>query len=354
MRGVTREPVSVLAIGADYRTAGAAIRERLAAAARAFHPWLAGRGARAIAGGFVLSTCHRVEFYLAVRDPFAAEREMRAFAADTTGTDALGPSAPVRRAMGANAVRHLCRVASGLDSMVLGEHAISGQVRRAIAEARAAGTFVESLTPVAAAALASSGRVRSETTLADGSASIAGVAVQSLVEEGALENARVLIVGAGPVGREAAARLARRRPASIAIASRSITHARQVAARIEADAVALDEVPRRLAIASVCVAAIRTPGWRLSAAAVAASRTTDAVPLVLVDLSQPRAFDPAVAALAGVRLVTVDDLGPAASAVLARRRAAVPAAEAIVADESRRAMAKLAAHDTRWVYEAVS
>ena len=354
MRGVSDEPVGLLAVGADYRSADAGIREALAAAARGFHPWLARGGSRATAGGFVVSTCHRVEFYLAAREPFEAARELRAFVVNASGVDALAPSAPGHRVSGEAAVRHLCRVACGLESMVLGEHEISGQVRRAVSEAREAGPLPAVLNVAAAAAFASSGRVRSETTLSHGAASIAGVAVHWLANEGLLENAHVLIVGAGPVGREAATRLARRRTASITIASRSRHHALEVASNVGVSATDLSGVPRLLETATVCLAAIRTPGWRLAVDDLSAARGTAAGPLTLVDLSLPRAFDPGMAALPGIRLLTLDDLGPAAVAVRQRRRSAVPKAEAIVADEARRACAALAARARFWMQEAAS
>jgi glutamyl-tRNA reductase len=350
---MTSDRMTVLVLGVDYRVAGAKAREALTEAAGAFHAWLASSGSPAIAGGFVVSTCHRVEFYVAVSDAERALEGLRAFAARMTGSDLLGEPIGVVRA-GRTAVEHLCRVASGLESMVLGEHEISGQVRRAVLEARAAGVLSAVLGPVAAAALTASGRVRSETALGRGSRSLAGVAVQWLGREGVLTDARILIVGAGVVACEAAARIARCPIRQMTVASRSRAHADQLAARCGASAADLDAVVGHAARADVCVTAIRASGWRIDAAALSAARADRQRPLVVVDLSLPRACDPAIADLPNVRVVTIDDLGTAAAAVEASRRAAVPRAEAIVAAETDRAWRRLAGSRCRAAGAAVA
>lgn len=354
MRRVTDQAPAVLLIGADYRRANAPQREPLAAVAAGFHSWIDKRRSRCISEGFAVSTCHRVEFYVATGDVSAATTELRALAQSLTGTDPLGPQAPLTHASGASAIRHLCRVTSGLESMLLGEHEISGQVRRAALDARTVGALGPTLNAVVTAALTCSGRVRAETRLGQGSASLASVAVQSVARAVHLSRARVLLIGAGAVAREAARRLVRHQPEAFSIASRSREHARTLAREVNGQALDLGAIPAALGGSDVCIAAIGGTANRLGEAALSGLRDFQLRALSIVDLSLPRLFDSSATSVPGVRLLSIDELGLAAEAVRAHRVSAVPAAEAIVEDETRRALARLDIIASRLVREAVA
>jgi glutamyl-tRNA reductase len=354
MRRLKDLPAIALLAGADYRNTPALEREALVKVAAGFHQWVDARRSESIAEGFALSTCHRVEFYVATSDVAAATKELRTFARSLTGTDALGPAEVLTRAKGAMAIGHLCRVTSGLESMVLGEHEISGQVRRTALDARAAGAVGPILNAAVAAALTCSGRIRTETSLGHGSASLAGVAVQSLAREVDLTRSRVLVIGAGSVSREAARRLVRHRPLTLTIASRSHEHARALAAEVAGASLGLHSLPEALGDHDACLAAITASSPVVGITDLAGLRDFQHRPLAIADLSLPRVFDSRVASVPGVRLITIDDLGTAAETVRARRLAAVPTAEAIVHDETRRAMARLDAMAARLVHEAVA
>ena len=341
MRRVTGPAPAVLLIGADYRRANAPQREPLAAVAAGFHSWIDKRLSRCISEGFALSTCHRVEFYVATGDASAATNELRALAQSLTGTDPLGPQGPLTHLDGGSAIRHLCRVTSGLESMLLGEHEISGQVRRAALDARTVGALGPTLSAVVTAALTCSGRVRNETQIGQGSASLASVAVESAARALNLSRSRVLLIGAGAVAREAARRLMRHQPESLSVASRSHEHARALAGEVNGQALDFGAIPGALGDSDVCIAAISGTANRLGEAALSGLRDFQLRALSIVDLSLPRLFDSSATSVPGVRLLSIDELGVAAETVHAHRLSAVPAAEAIVEDETRRALARL-------------
>jgi glutamyl-tRNA reductase len=239
---------------------------------------------------------------------------------------------------GLAAIRHLGRVAAGLDSLVIGEHEISGQLRRALVDARASGEAGLLIERVIHAALRAGGRVRAETGLAEGALSVAGASV-AFAERflSTLEHRAALVVGAGEVGGTVASLLARRR-AAVSIASRSFHHAGDVAARVGGTAVALADVLPTIGLSDAVFVAVRTPGWSIDAAACAAvMRARQSRPLLVLDLSVPRAVARDASRLDGLALFDVDDLGSVRLATERRRLAAVPLAERIVDDEAARA-----------------
>jgi len=254
--------------------------------------------------------------------------------------DAVGPDAiaSTYRRVGADAIEHLCRVACGLDSMIVGEAEIAGQIRRAAAAARQAGTLGVFLERVLAGALRASGRARSETRIAQGALSAATAAV-SIAEHalGPLDDRTVLVIGAGEAGRQALARFTRRRTGRLIVASRSLHHARDAAARSGAEVADIHQLAPILAEADAVVAAMRGDAYVVSAEALPERAGR---PLLAVDLSVPRALDPAIAALPGVTLRTVDDLGEVVRESVARRRREIPKVERIAHEEAVRAYAQ--------------
>jgi glutamyl-tRNA reductase len=320
--------MDLVLIGASHRTASVDVRGRLAAAAAGYPAWLATHGARAMAEVVVLSTCHRVEVLACARDADEAEASIRSGLFGDAGD---GSALYTRR--GQDAVVHLARVASGLDSLIVGEAEISGQVRRALAAACAAGTAGPILSRVVAGALRASGRARAGTRIGAGTISAASAAV-SLLEDtwGTLEDKAVLVLGAGEAARQALHRLRRRRAARLFVASRSPHHAEQAAARSGAAVTPLGDLAATLLEVDGVIAAARATGVLIDRAACAVRRRD----VRIVDLSIPRVVDPAVADLAGVTLHTVDDLGDIVRESLRGREREIPRAERILIDEAGR------------------
>ena len=330
--------MDVLCLGTSHRLAGVDARARLAAPVSDVGRWLldASSHAPAVRELLLLATCHRVECYAVVSDIAAAEAQLRAALSPVSGDEGL-----IAPRIGLDAVRHLARVTCGLDSVIVGEAEIAGQIRRAAETARGAGTLGPCLERVLAGALRASGRARSETGISRGVTSLASSAValaSGLL--GSLTHRTVLVAGAGQAGRQALARLTRLGPARLFVASRSARHAAEAAAVAGADVIALSDVASRLGEVDLIVAALHAP-VQLCEAGQVPDRTTR--PLVAIDLSVPRALDPAIGQWRGVTLKTVDDLGDLARRSTARRLAEVPRAERIAADESARAYAQVMA-----------
>jgi glutamyl-tRNA reductase len=328
--------MNLLLIGTSHRTATVDLRSRLSLSVQdAAAQLLRAPGAAGISELCVLATCHRVEFYLVARDVDAAEDELRRLVVRLAGDDLLAPGPSRYRHAGPAAVEHLCRVAAGLDSMIVGEAEIAGQIRRAIAHAKATGSAGVFLDRVVSGALRAGGRARAETRIGAGAMSAATAAV-SVVEQSldSLAHASVLVVGAGQAGRQALERLARRRTGRLTIASRSSHHARDAAEKTGAMAVSLDRVAEAAVLSDAVIAATISPAYVITPETYAGVAPRSRV---LVDLSVPRVIAPAVADIPGVSLRTVDDLGEFVRASAARRAAEVPRVERIVRDEAQRA-----------------
>jgi glutamyl-tRNA reductase len=326
--------MDLLLVGASHRTAPVDVRGRLAArAATLAAGWRPPHAGGARHELFVLSTCHRVEVLAAVGDVEAADAELRRTLVERDAVD----GALVSR-VGQTAVDHLCRVAAGLESLIVGEAEISGQVRRAAAAGRAAGLVGPLLDRVVAGALRASGRARSETRIGQGAMSAATAAVALLEAAWSTAEPRaVLVIGAGEAARQALGRLAKRRVGRLLVASRSPHHAGQAARMAGAEVVAIDRLPAAIAEVDGVIAATRAAGFVVDAAMCrAASAASAHRRLAIVDLSVPPVVDPAVALVPGVVLRTVDDLGEVVRGSIDRRAREVPRVERIVADEAAR------------------
>ncbi len=327
-------------LGVSHRTAPIALREQLnyppAELEAALLDWrLAGRGELVI-----LSTCNRLELY-AVRAPGAAEpafEALLAFVSETRGHSAAELSDKFYRLTGSAASAHLGRVAAGLDSMVLGEPQILGQVAGAHALAAAHGAVGPVLGALFRAAVHTGKRARAETSISRHPSTISSVAVR-LAEQaaGPLAERQVLVIGAGQMAELAVQALRGRGASWITIANRTAARAAALAGRWGAQAVALDDLPQALAAADVALAVTGAPGFVLTpenAGPALAARPER--PLVLIDIAVPRDVDPALRVLPNVRYYDLDDLETHLHGGLAERQQAVPRVEAIVAEEMAR------------------
>jgi glutamyl-tRNA reductase len=328
--------MSITVLGVNHRTAPLEVRERFAHAPREIAASLervlaVGEGAR---GGVLLSTCNRTEFYLAELDDAAPE------AVWTLLSERLGDGRSaveygyIRRDR--EAVRHLYRVSAGLDSMILGESQIQGQVREAWEVSKAqAGPVLHRLFQ---SALLVGARVRSETGLGTGAASApsAAVAVAAKIFT-QLAGRAALILGAGDVAELAAQCLVAEGVRVTLVANRTYERARAIAEELHARALPLDEAWEHFAEADIVLCSTAAPHavvtWDRVAAAVARRQGR---PLCILDLAVPRDVEPAVAQLENVFLYDIDDLQAVAAQATAGRRRDIPAAEHIVSEEVER------------------
>jgi glutamyl-tRNA reductase len=331
----------LVVVGLSHRTAPVAFREQAAltqSTARALLGDL--RAMPGVSAAAVLSTCNRTEAYAVVappagvaplRDALAARGRLRSEQVAAAGYAHTGP----------DALRHLFRVASGLDSMVVGESEIQHQVRAAAAMAAEEDTL-GILDETFRDAVATGRRVRRETGIGRGPVSTASVCVELARHAlGNLTGRRALIVGAGPMASSGARALARNGAAQIVVANRTLAHARRLAAELGGRGIGLSALVAEVARADLVVACTGAPAPVLRRAEVAqAVRGRADRPLVIVDLAVPRDVEASVASLDGVVLLDMDDLRLTTEANRAGRAIEALRGEAIVAREVARCIGR--------------
>lgn len=329
----------LLALGVSHNTAPVALRERLALvdsqAVALLHDLVA---EAAIAEAVVISTCNRTEAYLVVDDPVAAESALLgrlAAQADLRPTELAAVAYTPRNC---DAARQLFRVASALDSMIVGEAEVQGQVRRAYERARAAGTTGPLTNRLFTAALAAGKRVRSETRVGAGGASVSSVAVDlARGVVGELSQRDVLVIGAGETAELTARALAQRGVRTIFLANRHAGRARSLAERFGGSVLSLDELPGQMEVADIVVASTASPHpivGREELELVMQAR--GGRPLALIDIAVPRDIDPSCGDLEGVTLYDMDDLQATVTRTLDARAGEEAKAQALVEEEIQR------------------
>jgi glutamyl-tRNA reductase len=323
--------------GVDHRSAPLSVRQRLAVDAQHATEWLhVLRGSGWAAEAMLLSTCNRAEAYVVSGSPEAATLALSALRSLVPEAPAEGEGVYVRRT-GEDAALHLFRVAAGLESAILGETEIQGQVKEAHRVGLEAGSVGPFLDRLVRGALHAGKRARTETEVSRGAVSHGQAAVEVVRSVfGDLARRTVLVVGAGEMARLAALALAGRPGASYVVANRTPAPAADLAQRLGGVAVALEDVPARLRDAHVAVFA--TPARILTRAALeeAVSRRRD--PLVILDYGVPRNVELPEEPLPGVFSFDLEAIEALMQRGLSARRLAVPAVETIVAEE----MAKFA------------
>lgn len=316
----------VLAIGMSHKTAAVELRERLALSDWQAEPLLAELVADdAIDEVAAISTCNRTELYLVTRDAVAAEAAVLGRMAKRAGIRPTELAPAIFSLRNCDAARHLFRVSAGLESMVVGEAEVLGQVRRSYDTALDAGTTGGQLNRLFHSALRTGKRVRTETAIGERSLSVSTVAA-SLAREliGDLAGRRVVILGAGETAELAAKALTAAGADSVFLANRRRDRALALAQRFDGSAVPLDMLPEHLLRADAVIGATSSPHPIVTAdelAEVVAQRRGR--PLLLIDLAVPRDIEAACADLDGVSVYDIDDL----KAVVDRNRS-VRAAEA--------------------------
>jgi glutamyl-tRNA reductase len=326
----------LLLLGVSHRTAPVDLRERLDFASRDLGAAAEALGARpATAEGVVLSTCNRAELYVAAEDVDHARTDLITFLSEYHHLPKAVFVPHLFERQGAEAVHHLFRVASGLDSLVVGEPQVLGQVKEAYAaasERRSAGPFLNKLFT---ASFAVGKRVRTETALGEGAVSVSFAAVQLARKIfGKLKGRHVLVVGAGEMGKLTAQHLRGQGVGDIVITSRTLAHAEALAREVNGTAAPWSELMTALGHADIVITATGSQQPILSRAhieSVMGRGRRD--PLFITDIAIPRDVDPAAAELEQVFLYNVDDLQAVVQENLSRRTAEIQRAEAIVAEE---------------------
>jgi len=329
----------LLALGVSHKTAPLDLRERLSltegSAAGALRELTAAEGIHEAAA---ISTCNRTELYLIVSDPVEAESTALGVLtrqAEIRPTELLGHLYSLRAG---EAARHLFRVTAGLDSMILGEAEIQGQVKRAYELALVENATGPILNRLFRGALAAGGRARDETGISRRGVSISSVAVELAQRTlGDLAERRVLVIGAGETAELVARALVARGVTTVFIANRRYDRAIGLAQRFGGRAVRFDELPTQLEAADIVVSATNSPHHIVERDDLSqVMRERGGRPLLMIDIAVPRDVDPACREIPGVSLHDVDDVQQIVATNTGEREAEARRAEQILAAELER------------------
>jgi glutamyl-tRNA reductase len=330
--------VQIVVVGLNQNSAPLPVRERLA-----FVPGELPRALEALRNhvpeGFILSTCNRVEIYGIAGHADSGAHLLSRFLAEARGfpVDDLRPL--LYSYAHEAAVAHLFRVASGMDSMVVGEGEVLSQVRSALDAANDAGTLGPVLRRLGSAAVGAGKRVRARTAIGRNPLSVVTLALQAAAAHGRpVAGASILVLGAGETAETVLRHLQRGATRRVTVASRRLERAAALAAQYGATAISFEAVAEALADADIVVGCTSAPEVVIHAADIAAARVAESAKLLCLDMGVPRDIDPDVRTLPGVTLVDLDQLQAAAEENRTRRTREVEAAEIVVGAEVERFM----------------
>jgi glutamyl-tRNA reductase len=328
-------------IGVNHKTAPVEVRERLAISEsrlpEALHQFTRHPG---VDEGMILCTCNRVELVARTRNGSA---DLRGFLSEYFRVEvpALDPHLYEYREK--DAIRHLFRVTSSLDSMVVGEPQILGQVKEAYATARAVGAVHSQLDQLLTRAFAVAKRVRSETAVGSSAVSVASVAVELAKKIfGSLNGKHVYLVGAGKMSELAARHLLAHGAAAIFVANRTYDRARQLAAKFDGQAIRFEELYDTCDRADIVITSTGAPHaiFRREHGELFLSRRKNR-PMFFIDIAVPRDVDPEMNKLDGIFIYDIDDLQQAVSTHVEDRHKEAERAEAIITVEVERFQSRL-------------
>lgn len=334
--------MSFYTLGISHTTAPVAIRERLSFSAEQIPVALADlRKLPGVTEAAIVSTCNRTEIYAHLDN--APDAALADWLAAVRGSDDPEVRARFYAHSGAAAARHLFRVASGLDSMILGEPQILGQIKQAYELAQSNGGAGNMLHRLFQQAFAVAKQVRTDTPIGSNPVSVAYAAVhlarQIFADFGRLT---ALLIGAGETVELAVRHLRQQGTQRMIIANRTLSRAHHLAEEVGGYAIGLHEIPVHLPEADIVIAASGSPEPLLTRATVAAAlKTRKHRPMLMVDIAVPRDIDPAAAELSDVYLFTIDDLQHAVEDGLRSRREAAKEAEVIIEAQVRHFMEQM-------------
>lgn len=331
----------ITCIGLSHHTAPVEVRERHAfPPSRMAETLVALRDYQAVREAVMLQTCGRLEIYAELDDYETGVAQVKSFLSNFRhGTTPYDIDSYLYTHLGHEAVEHLFRVCTGLDSMLIGEAEILGQVKEAYVAATRAKSLGRTLHRLFRDALAAGKAARARTPIAKESVSVATAAVEAArAHLGSLEGATVLVVGAGKMGRTAVRRLRQEGAHRVIVANRTLSRSRELVADAGlGEAVEFPDLNDALAAADVVVASTGSSQFVIDEELVrAAMATRPQRPLFVVDIAVPRDVDPAVTNVDGVSLVDIDGLKSVVDERIEVRREAIPAVEEIIGEYARR------------------
>lgn len=338
--------MTLLALGINHKTAPVALRERVTFSPDQLEQALNSLLAQPLVqGGVVLSTCNRTELYLSVEQQENLQEQLVAWLCDYHKLSVDEVRKSLYWHHDNDAVSHLMRVASGLDSLVLGEPQILGQVKKAFADSQRGHSLSSELERMFQKSFSVAKRVRTETEIGASAVSVAFAActlARQIFES--LSTVNVLLVGAGETIELAARHLHQHKVKKLMIANRTRERAQALADEVGAEVISLPEIDSRLAEADIIISSTASPlpiiGKGMVERALKQRRNQ---PMLLVDIAVPRDVEPEVGKLPNAYLYSVDDLQAIIESNMAQRQAAAVQAETIVLQESSEFMSWLRA-----------
>ena len=323
-------------IGINHKTAPIELRERIAISRDELPETTRALAAEpGVAECMILSTCNRVEILAAVESP---ETDIAGFLHRQFGLDPALLAPHIYKHLDQDAVRHLFRVAASLDSMVVGEPQILGQVKEAYGVARTAGAVGSQLEHLLQSAFAAAKRVRSETEIGANSVSIASVAVDLARKIfGSLQGRTVFLVGAGKMSELAARHLVQQGAGAILVTNRTLERARTLAEPFNGRVIPFEKLYETASEADIVISSTGAPHpiFRREHGQTFMHRRRNR-PMFFIDIAVPRDVDPAVNQIEGIFVYDIDDLQQVAAAHIAERGRQAGDAEAMVAAEVER------------------
>jgi len=329
----------LIVLGVSHNTAPVALRERLALTERAGKRFLQELVAHdEISEAVAISTCNRTEIYLVSSDPVRAEAELLGRLAQDAEIRPIELASVVYSPRNCDAARQLYRVTAGLDSMIVGEAEVQGQVKRAYEAALDAGTTGPMTNRLFGAALQAGKRARSETGIGRERVSVSTVAVDLARDVvGDLASRSVVIIGAGEMAELTAQALADQGVRTVFVANRHADRARSLAERFGGEVGSLDSLPARLQDADIVVASTSSPHAIVEVEGLeVVMRARGGRPLVLIDIAVPRDIEHACGEIDGVSVYDMDDLQAVVARNIGVREAERAKAEAVIEEEIQR------------------
>jgi glutamyl-tRNA reductase len=333
---MSRATTTLVLAGVNYKTAPIEVRERIAISREELPETTRALAATpGVTECMIVSTCNRVELLAAVESP---ETDVTSFLNQYFGLDAAVLKPHLYEQRGQEAVRHLFRVAASLDSMVVGEPQILGQVKEAFAVARAAGTVAGQLEHLLQSAFAAAKKVRTETEIGSNSVSIASVAVELARKIfGSLQGRTVFLVGAGKMSELAARHLVQQGAGAILVSNRTQERARRMAEQFDGRVIPFEQLHDAASEADIVISSTGAPHpiFRREHGQAFMHRRRNR-PMFFIDIAVPRDVDPEMGKLEGIFVYDIDDLQQVAASHMAERSREASDAETLIAGEVER------------------
>ena len=348
--------MSVLVAGLNYKSAPLDLLERFSFDVTELpKALLAARASEHVREAVILSTCNRTEVYALCTKFHPGVADASEFLAEQAGMKAADLTEHIYSYYDEAAIAHLFGVAAGVDSVILGEGQILGQVRDALKSAEEEGTAQQGLARIFRYAIEVGKRSRAETGIGRGAVSLSSAAVALATERlGTLVERRVLVLGAGEMGQGMATSLAGSGVAEVVVAGRGTERATELATRVGGRAIPIEKLPQALVAADVVLTSTGSSDVVISHDEVeVAMQRRFGRPLMIVDIAVPRDVDPGVADVPGVTLLDMDDLKAFAESSMDRRRREVARVRRIISAELERLRTERTAREVAPVVSAL-